>query len=81
MLQELLALGERIGNVNTGLSDHMVMKHLRRRKYSSATAKESAVDEPCCICRVETIPYGSFASSEIVPENSFFFFSLVSDFL
>ncbi|XP_020090521.1 probable E3 ubiquitin-protein ligase HIP1 [Ananas comosus] len=53
--EELLALGERIGNVNTGLSDHMVMKHLRRRKYSSATAKESAVDEPCCICREEYV--------------------------
>jgi len=33
--QELLALEERIGNVNTGLSEEAVIKLLKQRKFSS----------------------------------------------
>ncbi|KAK1312537.1 hypothetical protein QJS10_CPA07g01086 [Acorus calamus] len=48
MSQELLDLGERIGHVNTGLSDEMILKYLRVVIYCSSC--ESADDETCAIC-------------------------------
>ncbi|XP_022732881.1 probable E3 ubiquitin-protein ligase ZFP1 isoform X2 [Durio zibethinus] len=57
--EELLALGERIGNVNTGLSEETVMSKLKTRTYSTFATninlKEAApIDqEPdsCIICQ------------------------------
>ncbi|CAL5391359.1 unnamed protein product [Camellia sinensis] len=42
--EELLALGERIGNVNTGLSEDMISKCLRETKiYSNRSHKEGTL--------------------------------------
>ncbi|KAK9988417.1 hypothetical protein SO802_028656 [Lithocarpus litseifolius] len=50
--EELLALGERIGDVSTGLSEDTIFELMKQRKY--ATATESLRDlEPCCICQEE----------------------------
>jgi hypothetical protein len=53
--QELLALEERIGNVSTGLSEEVVIKLLKQRKFSSWRLKASLDHEPCCICQVSHI--------------------------
>ncbi|RWW13373.1 hypothetical protein GW17_00022915 [Ensete ventricosum] len=53
--EELLALGERIGNVNTGLSEEKILNCLRQRKYVSNASEPSEEAEPCCICREEYI--------------------------
>lgn len=58
--QELLALGERIGNVNTGLPEEIVARQLKTRVYLSATnyinleEPASKDQEPgsCIICQV-----------------------------
>ena len=50
--QELLALGERIGNVNTGLSEDTVFKHLTEKAYCSG---DQNYDEQCTICLVRII--------------------------
>jgi len=53
--EELLALGERIGNVSTGLTDESFAKCLKIRTYSSST-ESSAADETsqkCSICQEE----------------------------
>jgi E3 ubiquitin-protein ligase Arkadia len=50
--QELLALEERIGNVNTGLSEETVTKLLKQRKFLSWRLNASSDNEPCCICQV-----------------------------
>ncbi|KAA8545857.1 hypothetical protein F0562_020692 [Nyssa sinensis] len=49
--EELLALEERIGNVNTGLSEETIMASMQQRKYLSITEAFSSNLEPCCICR------------------------------
>ncbi|KAI0510909.1 hypothetical protein KFK09_011520 [Dendrobium nobile] len=50
--EELLALEERIGYVNTGLNEETILKSLRQRKYSPCNLEvASAEKEPCCICR------------------------------
>ncbi|KAL7002832.1 RING-type E3 ubiquitin transferase [Sarracenia purpurea var. burkii] len=54
--EELLALEERIGNVNTGLSEEMIMKSMQQRKYFSITVGSPSNLEPCCICREEYAP-------------------------
>ncbi|XP_076922454.1 uncharacterized protein LOC143584252 [Bidens hawaiensis] len=46
--EELLALEERIGNVNTGLTEENVDKHLKLK-----TSVGVADAEPCCICQEE----------------------------
>ncbi|KAK6946098.1 Zinc finger, RING-type [Dillenia turbinata] len=51
--EELLALEERIGNVNTGLSEETIMKSMRRQEYISIAAGTSLELEPCCICQEE----------------------------
>ncbi|XP_022777083.1 probable E3 ubiquitin-protein ligase RHG1A [Durio zibethinus] len=50
--EELLALEERIGNVNTGLSEETILNHLKRQKYSSAPGAQLEA-EPCCVCQEE----------------------------
>ncbi|KAD4888646.1 hypothetical protein E3N88_20719 [Mikania micrantha] len=49
--EELLALEERIGNVNTGLTEENVLKCLKPKTYASLTGQPDA--EPCCICQEE----------------------------
>ncbi|XP_076917272.1 E3 ubiquitin-protein ligase MBR2-like [Bidens hawaiensis] len=49
--EELLALEERIGNVNTGLTEEKVLKSLKQKAYASVTGQPDA--EPCCICQEE----------------------------
>ncbi|XP_015058758.1 E3 ubiquitin-protein ligase MBR2-like isoform X1 [Solanum pennellii] len=51
--EELLALEERIGNVNTGLSEGTILKRMRQRKHDSISGGSSSNMEPCCICREE----------------------------
>lgn len=48
--EELLALEERIGNVNTGVSEETITKRLKQRKYISVFGAQLEV-EPCCICQ------------------------------
>ncbi|XP_022768736.1 probable E3 ubiquitin-protein ligase RHG1A isoform X2 [Durio zibethinus] len=50
--EELLALEERIGNVNTGLSEETILNRLKQRKYSSAPGAQLEA-EPCCVCQEE----------------------------
>lgn len=50
--EELLALEERIGNVNTGLSEETILNRLRRRECSIAVSSSTEA-EPCCICQEE----------------------------
>lgn len=49
-LQELLALGERIGNVNTGLSEDMISKCLTETIYCSSDQLQE--EGTCVICLV-----------------------------
>ncbi|XP_058222659.1 probable E3 ubiquitin-protein ligase RHG1A isoform X2 [Rhododendron vialii] len=51
--EELLALGERIGNVSTGLSEEKILKGLKQRKYYSITPVSQLEREPCCVCQEE----------------------------
>ncbi|PWA54294.1 zinc finger, RING/FYVE/PHD-type [Artemisia annua] len=48
--EELLALEERIGNVNTGLTEEKITKHMMLKQYVVETGH---VVEPCCICQEE----------------------------
>ena len=47
-----MALEERIGNVNTGLSEETISKRLKHKKY--VPVGSSADTEPCCVCQVMT---------------------------
>ncbi|KAJ0795385.1 putative transcription factor C2H2 family [Helianthus annuus] len=49
--EELLALEERIGNVNTGLTEETILKHIKQKQYVVETGQPNA--EPCCICQEE----------------------------
>uniref|UniRef100_A0A5B6ZBV8 RING-type E3 ubiquitin transferase n=1 Tax=Davidia involucrata TaxID=16924 RepID=A0A5B6ZBV8_DAVIN len=49
--EELLALEERIGYVNTGLNEETILKHLKQRKYLSIATGAQLEVEPCCICQ------------------------------
>ncbi|XP_006346398.1 E3 ubiquitin-protein ligase MBR2-like [Solanum tuberosum] len=51
--EELLALEERIGNVNTGLSEGTILERMKQRKHDSIYGGSSSNMEPCCICREE----------------------------
>ncbi|KAI3769903.1 hypothetical protein L6452_01017 [Arctium lappa] len=51
--EELLALEERIGNVNTGLSEEVILKSMRQRKHIAFMAISTQHLEPCCICQEE----------------------------
>ncbi|KAJ9560091.1 hypothetical protein OSB04_005251 [Centaurea solstitialis] len=49
--EELLALEERIGNVNTGLTEEKISKHLKQKQYVAVPGQPDA--EPCCVCQEE----------------------------
>ncbi|KAK1422216.1 hypothetical protein QVD17_25179 [Tagetes erecta] len=49
--EELLALEERIGNVNTGLTEETICKRLKQKTYVSVADQPD--DEPCCVCQEE----------------------------
>ncbi|KAI3785468.1 hypothetical protein L1987_44586 [Smallanthus sonchifolius] len=49
--EELLALEERIGNVNTGLTEEKVSICLKPKTYARVAGQPDA--EPCCICQEE----------------------------
>lgn len=55
--EELLALEERIGNVNTGLSDDIIAKCLKQSTYASSNITAAAVSQEseikCSICQEE----------------------------
>lgn len=53
LVQELLALEERIGNVNTGLTEETICKHLKQKTY--VCVADQPDDEPCCICQVSLL--------------------------
>ncbi|TVU07362.1 hypothetical protein EJB05_47413, partial [Eragrostis curvula] len=54
--EELLALGERIGYVNTGLTEEKIMTSLKQRKYVCIELEEPpTVVEPCCICQEDYV--------------------------
>ncbi|KAJ0640232.1 hypothetical protein HanOQP8_Chr16g0609131 [Helianthus annuus] len=50
--EELLALEERIGDVNTGLSEEVILKTMKQRKHIAFMAISAQNLEPCCICQV-----------------------------
>ncbi|CAN8257913.1 unnamed protein product [Cochlearia groenlandica] len=51
--EELLALGERIGDVSTGLKEDVILKTMKQHKHtsSSASAELHHDIEPCCVCQ------------------------------
>ncbi|KAG8641226.1 hypothetical protein MANES_13G122800v8 [Manihot esculenta] len=55
--EELLALGERIGNVSTGLSEDVFQAHIKRKMYEAAVVESPLEEEPCCICQVRSVHY------------------------
>ena len=51
--QELLALGERIGYVNTGVTEEKIMSNMKQWKYALISLEDPPTGvEPCCICQV-----------------------------
>lgn len=54
LIQELLALEERIGNVNTGLSEEIISNRLKHKKYIAMAYEAETETEPCCVCQVIT---------------------------
>lgn len=53
--QELLALEEHIGDVNTGLTEETIIETMQQTKYHSIMEGSPSNLEPCCICRVRSI--------------------------
>ncbi|KAE8711736.1 cell wall protein AWA1-like isoform X3 [Hibiscus syriacus] len=53
--EELLALGEHIGDVSTGLNEETILKLMKQHKYSSITTEFTQESEPCCICQEEYV--------------------------
>ncbi|KAK3022547.1 hypothetical protein RJ639_047485 [Escallonia herrerae] len=53
--EELLALEERMGNVNTGLSEETIRESMKQRKYLSYKIGPLSKIEPCCICQEEYV--------------------------
>jgi hypothetical protein len=51
--EELLALGERIGDVSTGLSEEVILKVMKQHKHTSSAAGSHQDMEPCCVCQEE----------------------------
>lgn len=62
LLQELLALEERIGYVSTGLPDDRISKCLKETTYRTS---DESQDDSCVICMVFFMPLGK--------KNPFFF--------
>lgn len=46
-LQELLALGEQIGNVNTGLPEETIRRYMKTRIYLLPATTINLEEEPC----------------------------------
>lgn len=55
-MQELLALEERIGNVNTGLNEDTIVSRLKQKKHVNAAGSQ-VEKEPCCVCQVAMDSY------------------------
>lgn len=53
--EELLALGERIGDVNTGLTEEIILQTMKQRKYLLFSIGPPSKIEPCCICQEEYV--------------------------
>ncbi|CAD5318582.1 unnamed protein product [Arabidopsis thaliana] len=56
--EELLALGERIGDVSTGLSEEVILKAMKQHKHTSSSPSSVELHqniEPCCICQEEYV--------------------------
>jgi len=54
-LKELLALGERIGTVNTGLSDNALSTCLNRSLYMpTASGSHEDCERKCSICQASS---------------------------
>ncbi|CAN1838700.1 Probable E3 ubiquitin-protein ligase RHG1A [Linum perenne] len=51
--EELLALEETIGTVNTGLSEEIILNRLKQRKYCASVGMPEVETEPCCVCQEE----------------------------
>ncbi|XP_071731433.1 E3 ubiquitin-protein ligase MBR1-like isoform X2 [Rutidosis leptorrhynchoides] len=49
--EELLALEERIGNVNTGLTEENILSCLKQKAYVAVSGQSDT--EPCCVCQEE----------------------------
>lgn len=47
-----MALGERIGDVSTGLSEEVILKVMKQHKHTSSAAGSHQDMEPCCVCQV-----------------------------
>ena len=64
LMQELLALEERIGNVSTGVSSEVMEQKLKKTRYSSLDAVvarySQECDIKCSICQVFHIPVQAF---------------------
>ncbi|KGN62489.1 probable E3 ubiquitin-protein ligase RHG1A isoform X1 [Cucumis sativus] len=52
--EELLALEERIGNVNTGLNEETIVARLKQKKRVNAVDSQ-VEEEPCCVCQEEYV--------------------------
>lgn len=53
--QELLALGEQIGSVGSGLSDDYILEHLKTRVFTTPISSEPVDNQElnsCVICQV-----------------------------
>lgn len=46
---------ERIGNVNTGLSEEAILKSMKQKKHIAFMPISNQNLEPCCICQVKFI--------------------------
>lgn len=61
VFQELLALGEQIGHVTTGLSEETIFSHLKTRTYMNLEEAACTDEETdfCVVCQVLTLlwPY------------------------
>ncbi|KAJ0983847.1 hypothetical protein J5N97_002203 [Dioscorea zingiberensis] len=53
--EELLALEERIGYVNTGVSEEKISKCLKQRVYLPVATEPPNETEPCCVCQEEYV--------------------------
>ncbi|CAM8894910.1 unnamed protein product [Rhodiola kirilowii] len=54
--EELLALEEHIGDVNTGLSEKSIRKNMKQHKYVCVATPNSTDVEPCCVCQEDFFP-------------------------
>ncbi|ONM18703.1 E3 ubiquitin-protein ligase MBR2 [Zea mays] len=54
--EELLALGERIGYVNTGLTEEKILSNLKQWKCVLKSLDDPPTSvEPCCICQEDYV--------------------------